>query len=94
MSEGMVCTRLYSDRITQVYQFDPAECTMLVEVDDNVVGFDVCSPALVKIGRPRTHEEVRFHSIPVCARFFSCIVASPLSTTLVTLLTSSSSSFR
>ena len=44
----MVCSGLYSDRITQVDQFDPAECTMLVEIDDNVVRFDVCSPALVK----------------------------------------------
>ena len=48
MSEGMVCSRLYSNRITQVYHFDPAECTMLVEIDDNVVRLDVCSPALVK----------------------------------------------
>ncbi len=94
MSEGMVCSRLYSDRITQVDQFDSAEFTMLVEIDNNVVGFDICSPALITIWRLRTHGEVRFHSIPVCAMFFSCIVASPLSTTLVTFLTSSSSSFR
>jgi len=48
MGKGMVCSRLYSDGITQVDQFDPAECTMLVEIDDNVVGFYVCSSALVK----------------------------------------------
>lgn len=41
VSKGMLCSRLYSDRITQVYDFDPAECTLLVEIDDNVVGFDV-----------------------------------------------------
>ncbi len=47
MSEGMARSRLYSDRITQVNQFDPAECTILIEIDNNVVGFDICSPALV-----------------------------------------------
>ena len=41
----MVCGRLYCDGITQVDQFDPAECTVLVEIDDDVVGFNVCSPA-------------------------------------------------
>lgn len=48
MSKGMVCSRPYSDGITQVNQFDPAQCTMLVKIDDNVVGFDVYSLALVK----------------------------------------------
>ena len=49
MSEGMVCSRLYLNGITQVDQFDPAECTLLVEIDNNVVGFNVCSPALVDL---------------------------------------------
>lgn len=44
----MMCSRLYSDGIAQVDQFDPAERIMLVEIDENVVGFYVCSPALVK----------------------------------------------
>ena len=48
MSKGMVCGRLYSDGVTQIDQFDPAESTMLVEIDDNVVGFDVYIPASVK----------------------------------------------
>jgi len=46
MNKGMVCSRLYSDGMTQVYQFDPAECAMLIEIDNIVIGFDVCSPAL------------------------------------------------
>jgi len=93
MTKGMVCSRLYLNGIPQIDQFNPADCTMLVEIDDNVVGFDICSPALVKYGILRVHGEVRLHNIPVCAIFFSCIVASPLSTTLVTFLTSSSSNF-
>ena len=48
MSEDMVCSRLYSDGITQVDQFNPAECAMLIEINDYVVGFDVCNPASVK----------------------------------------------
>jgi hypothetical protein len=51
MSKGMVRSRPNSDRITHVDQLDPAKCTMLVKIDDNVVGFDVCSPALVKLSR-------------------------------------------
>ncbi len=47
MSKGG-CSRLDSDGITQVDKFDPAECTMLVGIDDNVVGFDIYSPALIK----------------------------------------------
>lgn len=45
----MICSRLWSNGITQVDQLNPAESTMLVEVDDNIVGFNVCRrPALVK----------------------------------------------
>ena len=48
MSKAMVCSRSYLDRIIQVNQFDHAKFIMLIKIDDNVVGFDVCSPALVK----------------------------------------------
>ena len=37
----MICSRLYVDSITQVYDFDPADCTLVVKVDDYVVGFEV-----------------------------------------------------
>ncbi len=46
MCERMVCRGLYYDGVTQVDQFDPAECTLLVEIHDNIIGFDVYCPAL------------------------------------------------
>ena len=48
MSERVVCSRLYFNRITQVDEFNPAECTTLVKIDDYVVGFNICSAASVK----------------------------------------------
>ena len=41
VSTGMICSRLYLNRITQVYDLDPADCILLVKVDDYVVGFEV-----------------------------------------------------
>lgn len=43
MSKGVLCSWLYFDRVTQVDYFDPAEFALLVEIDDYVVGFDICS---------------------------------------------------
>ena len=45
----MVCNRLYSNGITQVDQFGPAEFPMLIEIDNNIVEFDVYTPALVRL---------------------------------------------
>jgi len=47
MSKTMVCRGLYFDGVTQVDQFNPAECTLLVEIHDNIIGFDVYCPALI-----------------------------------------------
>ena len=44
MGEGMICSRLYFDGIAQVDQFDSAEGTMLIQIDHNVVGLDICCP--------------------------------------------------
>ena len=48
MGKGMVFGRLNSDGVTQVDQFDPAECTMLVKIADIKSDNVVCGTALVK----------------------------------------------
>lgn len=39
---------------------------MLVEIDDNGVGFDICSPASVKVGRLRTHGGFGYIAYRMC----------------------------
>ena len=48
MSKDMLYNRLYSDGITQVDQFNPAEYTMLIEINNYIIGFDIWNPASVK----------------------------------------------
>ena len=39
----MMCSRLDFDGIALVDRFDFADRFMLVEIDDDIVGFDICS---------------------------------------------------
>lgn len=91
MGEGVACGRLYLYSIPQINQCDPAEPAILTEIDDNIVGFDICRLYLAESQAGFGSSLPSHANIPECTLFFWCKVTKPLSTTLVTLLTSSSS---